>query len=128
MKVYLPWICCTRLRILAKLSHGRKIGSLVLKQTIAKGGSECKEMSLPWQIKIKALHSDFLGVHMQVKSLFPREFTKKSRPKKIAQKYVRKNWHTTLLESKKESLLETDEPPKRIVVALTSSYLISSLY
>jgi hypothetical protein len=78
LKVYLRWICCTRLRILAKLSHKRKSSSLVLNQIIAKGGNECNEMSLPWQIKTRALHSDFLGVHLQVKSLFPREFTKKS--------------------------------------------------
>jgi hypothetical protein len=43
---------------------------------------EIKEDELvPWQIKIKALICSFIGVHLQVKSLLPREFTVKPCPK-----------------------------------------------
>jgi hypothetical protein len=46
LQVYLQIVCCDGIQI------------------IAKGGSECKEMLLPSQIKIRALHSHFLGVHL----------------------------------------------------------------
>jgi hypothetical protein len=46
---------------------------------------DCKEkMLVPWQIKIRALGSNAFGIHLQVKSLFPREFTTKPCTKRAA--------------------------------------------